>query len=1608
MQVGLQTIANMLVTEAERCNKPPSAMIITTLAREELLPTLKGVIQGQAEAQSDAGDVKARVRAALKRITISRVFDYDGLRESLDELYLPGEHPLTASTSSPTTPDTAHNVAMGATAGDPVACSNQGLSQALKIDSVSHQGLERQQAVIDEEEQDDGLQQPKPDIILISNMPALLVSLYSSRHEDSAETALRNLRRRLRYITRSIAHRGPLVMLLGSAEAVVSYPDEEQFPEMEEADTEGRQAGEAETGNQTSEAGLSENEDDEPGDGKGEPRGEDDQDEVAQTVYDAAHARDLPVVPRPAPQDEHPARSPGAKVSSTEPPVPSDSISPFIPPLQFPTAQGWLSPPRRTPSPPSWSPLSAAGSSLDAELPPASPPSPSPISRHILLDLPPLQDKPSHSAPAAPLMSYPPPSSPAASPRPLDATASESPEETLTPRLLKNLGNSAAEIPSTSDPDDTDRLQDVNTGILDASHIPQPGFEPRLTSILQRPPYPPRNIEFTVDGSCIVRPEKASDMLQIWSKPFYGLEFDELLDLHLLCFQLPKDAQTEVGGQEGVGFNEADDVTDKDTEGDLDDDSETCRDEKYTTDVEDPITRMQDCMIDAVKEETHRVDQESGDVDLAGSEAMLAKSDADLRDVAANEIPVRRDDLVWMVEVLHDKYGVWDEDKDTWVTRDERWCALDVEKVDTGAIRLVYAYSEDDIIESMSDRSAGLARPYQEDHGDLGESPGDETGGGSSDYWGHGSEEDEPAEPGDRNMGWYHGEEPEQSGRDWDNGDAGEVEQSDDDVRCHGDTDVEAQLKYDNAVAEGHGWDTFSDGDEESIGKVGTTSQRSNEEGFAYQGFCIPGFVPKGPQGIRIPPHLLEVDTKTHAPWAPDPDRFPAGLLIHNTQRLWEIAVCGPNLKAASWDVLTDDDSGEEGATEHEPEDVLWQGYQEYMQVMDGHHRMGHVLTYEEFVAEAIACRPEEYDLAGSPELLDCSDDKYFADGREDNIHGDYEEADVDVQSRAFDDETTFMGHSRPMARATSSMGGTVCQSEGFHSESHEAVPERVSMPEKPPEGIQAGTDNPRIPDLAEGGSDSELSDVEVSDEDMELIEIKRSAAKYQKRQQAPELAGDEAETVYPVEVSEQEWHKRVSLFLKVVDGDYAAGYPVVTDVLRLVNGEDEGISDKDSPEPMRRAEDKELKAHWEKYLSFMDHARYTPDAMTYEQYLRVIHILVDESDRLSVEDAAFHVDNSHNGHQPEEDEYLLHNGAQYEDDLGQGEDTDDNWITLAAEYTAYMILMEEVGRVNEAMSYREFYEDICGHSVSRARFPSNYAEARPTEDPVDHDETILDKWQDAWADYFVRMDQAGLAVEAMDLDEYIAQATASMEDVEGYVHEDQSTSPAKGTLYSAWVDYVNIMAEEGLQDEIVSYEEYLADITHSSAPISHPSEHQNSCHSGSNTDPEVGYWGHDVPFLEGDEFDYWVSRHGDPETAYEEELDEACYELGSGVDQEQECDRHMAGWEGPVHTEEIAEWRRYQNCLEDAVLLVADIEAEETVETPVVVASGHEGIDPAHIVKRELETMTDSDSELSDMEMSDEEMELFEIDRSAAEYHRQHKVVMDSEDEAEDDTIPQ
>jgi hypothetical protein len=176
----------------------PRAAIVTTLSASALLPVVRNVLQDQLRQsvinQLNAVQQRNHLRSCLESVSISRIFDFEGLWEVLGELDSPPEE---------------HRL--------------PGQRPAEKSRNVKHPRTE-----IQDSDDEDDLSDEKspagaspsasrgPDIIVITHTSSLLTALFARREKAAAHNLLQLTWSHLRYLSRSASHGSPLILLLNT------------------------------------------------------------------------------------------------------------------------------------------------------------------------------------------------------------------------------------------------------------------------------------------------------------------------------------------------------------------------------------------------------------------------------------------------------------------------------------------------------------------------------------------------------------------------------------------------------------------------------------------------------------------------------------------------------------------------------------------------------------------------------------------------------------------------------------------------------------------------------------------------------------------------------------------------------------------------------------------------------------------------------------------------------------------------------------------------------------------------------------------------------------------------------------------------------------------------------------------------------------------------------------------------------------------------------------------------------------------------------------------------------------------------------------------------
>ncbi|ETS85000.1 hypothetical protein PFICI_03025 [Pestalotiopsis fici W106-1] len=256
--LSLQTIAHDVVHGRHGAPALSRAAIITTLAPQAILPTLRDIVKSQVQRKLGTGhaNVNAQVRGCLERISVSRVFDIEGLWEVLSELelespaFLPEmnteaireeeEEEESDAAAAPQEPESSPLSSLGSTPdyelpppsmeqvrrtevmdsedeGDLSSISPPSSSPAAPLEPAAEKAASPKPVPVTEStpvhdhapEANDRI----PGAIVITHFSTLLGTLFAQRDKSSAHTTLQLFSSHLRYLARSSES---LIMLLNT------------------------------------------------------------------------------------------------------------------------------------------------------------------------------------------------------------------------------------------------------------------------------------------------------------------------------------------------------------------------------------------------------------------------------------------------------------------------------------------------------------------------------------------------------------------------------------------------------------------------------------------------------------------------------------------------------------------------------------------------------------------------------------------------------------------------------------------------------------------------------------------------------------------------------------------------------------------------------------------------------------------------------------------------------------------------------------------------------------------------------------------------------------------------------------------------------------------------------------------------------------------------------------------------------------------------------------------------------------------------------------------------------------------------------------------------
>ncbi|KAK1750290.1 hypothetical protein QBC47DRAFT_310239 [Echria macrotheca] len=226
--IGLQIVSHLLVAGHEE-RPGPRVMIVTTLATSSLLPRLREVLVGQVDAvEGGPKDVRMVLQRCFERVSIARVFDFEGLWEVLMELGSAGreeegqEDVPDTEKGEQREPDNLHDHI-----GDgirPTPQLDESEPESLPKLQPSFEPGPTVQAQHTPATETAGSAPPKPrkqshpalpDIILITHTSTLLNTLFTADKPTAHDRTLA-LSTKLHHLTRSPSHGNPLIMLINA------------------------------------------------------------------------------------------------------------------------------------------------------------------------------------------------------------------------------------------------------------------------------------------------------------------------------------------------------------------------------------------------------------------------------------------------------------------------------------------------------------------------------------------------------------------------------------------------------------------------------------------------------------------------------------------------------------------------------------------------------------------------------------------------------------------------------------------------------------------------------------------------------------------------------------------------------------------------------------------------------------------------------------------------------------------------------------------------------------------------------------------------------------------------------------------------------------------------------------------------------------------------------------------------------------------------------------------------------------------------------------------------------------------------------------------------
>lgn len=229
-------------------------MVVTNQPPATLLPMLRDAVKAELVDQPTTEEAARRkLRACLERVSVSRVFDLEGLWEVLADLDMPSEYQPDSQRSKVGAAPDVQAAEMGTTV--PREAERQGEEDADPPEAKHDKAI-----VVIADSDDEGEEispsspspsppaanpcatfpprpdrmppesHHSPDIIVITHFATLLTALFTRREKKAAHTSLQLLASHLRYATRGGAPSNPLVLIVNTTASPASQGAEADTP----------------------------------------------------------------------------------------------------------------------------------------------------------------------------------------------------------------------------------------------------------------------------------------------------------------------------------------------------------------------------------------------------------------------------------------------------------------------------------------------------------------------------------------------------------------------------------------------------------------------------------------------------------------------------------------------------------------------------------------------------------------------------------------------------------------------------------------------------------------------------------------------------------------------------------------------------------------------------------------------------------------------------------------------------------------------------------------------------------------------------------------------------------------------------------------------------------------------------------------------------------------------------------------------------------------------------------------------------------------------------------------------------------------------------------